>query len=241
MVCKIVHEGAASFWHAEIMYKYDGLTPEEYLDFVRTHEKVVQPGGNPFSINPYFLGFKIFKDIEVRWDEKYANGESDITGREKVFQVIKEENDISFIRNYLTTDLIKELKLFTYGYVEDYPKDHSDEKFIEIKDNVREEIVEAIVSPLYNGGVPNIVITGVGSEGALLMRHDSEVVGTLDFKFAENVLEYIWELWAAPIELCVKDDDGEEVILCFDEAGFHIDKEEEEFDLEENGGQIFKF
>jgi stage V sporulation protein R len=35
IVTKIIHEGAASYWHAEIMYNYKNLTPEEYLDFLR--------------------------------------------------------------------------------------------------------------------------------------------------------------------------------------------------------------
>ena len=217
MMTKIVHEGFASYWHAEIMYRYDGLTAAEYLDFVRTHEKVVQPGANPFRINPYYLGFMIFKDIEKRWDKLEGEG----AGKKKIFQVVQEENDISFIQNYLTADLIAELKLFTFGYAEDYPKDHLGDKFIEIKEKIREEVVETLVKPMYNNGVPKIVITGVGQEGALMLRHESEEFGTLDFRFAEKTLEYIWDLWAAPVELRAKDDDGEEQRLCFDEAGFY--------------------
>ena len=240
MMTKIMNEGWASFWHAELMFKYNGLRPEEHMDFCRDHERVVQPGGNPFRINPYFLGFRIFKDIEKRWDEKYKNGESTITGREKIFQVRKDEDDISFIRNYLTADLIEELKLFTFGYVEDYPKDHNGEKFIEIKERMREDVVETLVAPLYNGGSPKIVITGVGNEGTLLLRHDSENVCTLDFKYAEKTLEYIWDLWTAPIELSVKNDDGNDVILCFDEAGFYQKETENDldFDISDDDGFV---
>jgi stage V sporulation protein R len=243
MMSKIVHEGFASYWHAEIMYHYDGLSAAEYLDFVRTHEKVVQPGANPFRINPYYLGFMIFKDIEKRWDKLEGKG----AGKKKIFQVVQEENDISFIQNYLTADLIADLKLFTFGYAEDYPKDHLGDKFIEIKEKIREEVVETIVKPMYNGGVPKIVITGVGQEGALLLQHDSEEYGTLDFRFAEKTLEYIWDLWAAPVELHARDDDDKEQRLCFDEAGFYtrsIDDEDEDDggaeDDEKDEGKYFK-
>ncbi len=219
MQTKILNEGWASYWHAEIMCKYDGLSPSEYLDFCRDHEKVVQPGSNPFRINPYYLGFMILKDVEKRWDLKYKNGESPITGRQKLFEIRENENDISFIRNYLTLELVEEMKLFTYGYTEDL---FGNVNYIEIKERIRDEVVEALVSPLYNGGAPRIVITGTGSEGTLLMRHDSENISTLDFQFAAKTLEYVWELWAAPVELIAKNDDGEDVKLCFDEAGFYV-------------------
>jgi len=228
MQTKIVHEGAASYWHAEVMYNYN-LSSSEYVDFLRTHEKVVQPGGNPFRINPYYLGFKIFKDIEKRWDEKYGKGE----GRKKVFDVIKNENDISFIRNYLTADLVEEMKLFTFGYVDDYPKDHKGDKFIEVKERIRDCVVETLISSLYNGGVPKIVITEIGPDGTLILKHNSSESGTLDHKFASKTLEYIWDLWAARIELYTKNEEDEEIILCFDEGGYYEKNLDEGLSFEE--------
>ena len=179
-----------------------------------------------------------------RWDKLEGEG----AGKRKIFQVVQEENDISFIQNYLTADLIAELNLFTFGYAEDYPKDHVGDKFIEIKEKIREEVVETLVKTMYNGGVPKIVITGVGQEGALLLQHESEEFGTLDFRFAEKTLEYIWDLWAAPVELRAKGDDGEEQRLCFDEAGFYArsaddfgdDEDEENDDAEEPVKKQFK-
>lgn len=229
MMTKIMNEGWASYWHAEIMYQYKGLSSAEYLDFLRDHEKVVQPGGNPFRINPYFLGFKIFQDIENRWDKEYGKG----AGREKIFQVRAEDDDVSFIRNYLTADLINELNLFTFGYAKDYAKDHKGERLIEIKERMREQVVETLVAPLYNGGTPKISIIEIGPEGRLVMEHESTNVSPLDHKFAEKTMEYVWDLWAAPIELRTKDDDGEDIILYFDEAGYYEKHLDEELDFEE--------
>lgn len=230
MMSKVMNEGFASFWHAELMYQYKKLTAEEHLDFCRDHEKVVQPGANPFNINPYFLGFRIFQDIEKRWNEKYEKGESDITGRQKIFEVARNEDDISFIKNYLTGELIDELKLFAYGYAHDIETLNIGEKInlIELKSRQKSEIIEALVKPLYNGGAPCVAIIGIGPENALLLEHQSENMGTLDFKFAEKTLECIWDLWAAPVELQAKDDDGEPVTLHFDEAGFYIENDKEE-------------
>lgn len=226
---KIANEGFASYWHAELMYQYKGLTSTEYLDFLRDHEKVVQPGRNPFQINPYYLGFKIFKDVEERWDEQCGKG----AGKAKIFEIAKNEDDISFLRNYLTADLVDELKLFTYGYVKDYDEDYEDIKYIEIKERVRDEVVETLVKPLYNGGVPKIIVEDVKSDGTLVMRHDSEEVGTLNRKYASKTLEYIWDLWAAPIELHTLSDDNEEMVLYFDEAGFEEKYLKEEYDFGE--------
>lgn len=228
---KVMNEGWAVYWHAELLHQYKGITPEEMIDFARTHEKVVQPG-NPFDINPYYLGYRIFKDIERRWDKKHAAGESPITGRQKIFEVRREEDDISFIRNYLTPDLVQELKLFTFGRENENAKDDDEEEEIlyEIKSRMRDEVVESLVRPRYNNWAPKVVITDASSE-KICLRHDSEELGTLNFRYAEHMLEYIWELWAAPVEMRVKDDDGKDVVLLFDEAGFSRRTLEEEFDL----------
>jgi len=228
---KIMNEGWAVYWHAELLHQYKDITPEEMIDFARTHEKVVQPG-NPFDINPYYLGYRIYKDIEKRWDEKHAAGESDITGRQKIFEVRRDEDDISFLRNYLTIDLVQELKLFTFGREDEEGKDEDEDEdeeiLYEIKSRMREEVVEALVRPRYNNWAPKIVITDASSE-KICLRHDSGELGTLNFRYAEHMLEYIWELWAAPVELRVKDDDGQDIVLLFDEAGFSKRLLEEEF------------
>jgi stage V sporulation protein R len=229
---KIMNEGWAVYWHAELLHQYKDISPEEMIDFARTHERVVQPG-NSFDINPYYLGYRIFKDIEKRWDEKYAAGESDITGRQKIFEVRRDEDDISFLRNYLTAELVKELKMFTFGREDEYGKNSEDDEdqeeiLYEIKSRMLEEVVEALVKPRYNNWAPKIVITDASSE-KICLRHDSDELGTLSFRYAEHMLEYVWELWAAPVELHTKDDDGREVILLFDEAGFSQRLLEEEF------------
>lgn len=231
MQSKIIHEGFATYWHAEIMFNYKNLSPAEYLDFVRVHERVVQAGNNPFRLNPYYIGYRIFKDIEKRWDAKDGVG----AGKKKILEVAREEDDISFLRNYLTPELAEDLNLFVYGYTdgEEGPprKKDKDFRYIEIKNKMRDAVVEAMIKPLYNCGTPQIVITGVGQENTLLLKHESEEVNTLDFRFAEKTLEYLWDLWADPVQLTAKNDEGEEQTLCFDEAGFYV-KKMDSFDLE---------
>ena len=95
---------------------------QRYVEFAELHSGVVSP--HKGQLNPYYLGFKIFEDIEKRWDNPSAEdrekfGRPGGEGREKIFEVREIENDISFLRNYLTEELCDELDLFVYQLVEE--------------------------------------------------------------------------------------------------------------------------
>ena len=62
---KIMNEGWASFWHQRILREMD-LTSDESIEFAKLNADVVQPSKT--SINPYYLGLKIFEDIENRYN-----------------------------------------------------------------------------------------------------------------------------------------------------------------------------
>ena len=70
------------------------------------------------SINPYYLGLKIFEDIEKRYDnpteEMIKSGIKPNSGREKIFEVREIESDISFIRNYLKKELVDQEDLYLF-------------------------------------------------------------------------------------------------------------------------------
>src|SRR5690606_23959093 len=100
-------------WHLRIMRELD-LTEEETIEFAKLHSAVVQPSRH--TINPYYLGLKIFEDIEKRWDnpteeEQRRYGRKLGQGRQKIFEVRELDSDISFLRNYLTKELVEETDL----------------------------------------------------------------------------------------------------------------------------------
>ena len=97
---KIMNEGWASFWHYNILKELK-LPDSLYLEFIKRHNDVIAPGYG--SINPYFIGFKIFEDILKRY------------GKDKIFEVRAIERDESFLRKYLTKELCTELNLFEYA------------------------------------------------------------------------------------------------------------------------------
>lgn len=104
MQTKIMNEGWASFWHMRIMRALD-LTDDEFVEFGRLHSGVCTPGHS--RINPYFVGLKVLEDIEKRF------------GRERIFTVREMENDVSFLRTYLTEELCRDLDLFIYELEEE--------------------------------------------------------------------------------------------------------------------------
>ena len=66
MQTKIMNEGWASIWHARIMRELD-LSDNEHIEFANLHSGVVSPQKG--QLNPYYLGYKIYEDIERRWNE----------------------------------------------------------------------------------------------------------------------------------------------------------------------------
>src|SRR5713101_4757260 len=210
---KIMNEGWASYWHAELFHLYDGVSPEEMIEFARLHAGVVNPGGR-YAINPYYLGYMILVDIEKRWDQMHAAGETPVTGREKIFEVRRTEDDLSFLRNYLTAELVQRLNLFAYGSNCTHPPGQPCPQcqHMVITSRVRDAVVEALLAPRYNYGVPRIIIQEV-TNNTLCLEHLDRATTFLDRQYANNTLMYMVELWKHPVNLLTSDEDGRETVL----------------------------
>jgi len=191
---KIMNEGWASFWHQRILRELD-LTTSESIEFATLNANVVQPSKT--SINPYYLGLKIFEDIERRYDnptdEMKAFGVKPNSGREKIFEVREIESDISFIRNYLTKELVQQEDLYLFE------KEGKDYK---ITNKDYEGVRDQLVSMRVNGGFPYIVVENGDylRNGELYLLHKYEDT-ELDVRYLENVLPYIYQLWGRIVHL----------------------------------------
>lgn len=187
---KIMNEGWASYWHIRIMRELD-LTEEETIEFAKLNASVIQPSTT--SINPYFLGLKIFEDLEKRWNQDTT---SSISGREKIFEVREIDSDVSFLRNYLTKELVEELDLYIYQL-------KGDKWQISDKDweNVRDQLVRSYM----NGGHPYIVVKDGDylQNGELYLLHQYEGI-ELDIKYLEKTLPHIYALWGKNVYLETK-------------------------------------
>jgi stage V sporulation protein R len=210
MQTKTMNEGWASFWHSRIMRELD-LSDKEHLEFAELHSGVVSP--HMGQLNPYYLGYKIFEDIERRWDnpteeEREKFGRKGGEGREKIFEVREIESDVSFLRNYLTEELCEELDLFVYELVEDEEWTITEKRW--------ERVRNQIVSNMTNFGFPYIEVLDGDYNGnrELYLRHAFEGV-ELDSKYARKALEHVHVLWGRPVHLETIVDD-ERVVMHYD-------------------------
>lgn len=217
---KIINEGWASYWHAEVINRYTKMTPQEMIDFSVLHGNVVQPG-HPLQVNPYYLGYKILVDVKKRWDRLHDEGKASLNGTEKLFEIRTCEDDFSFLRNYLTAELAEELGLFVYGPACDCPRGTRQPcprcGDVVIESRELDLVIESLLKPRYHYGVPKVVITDTAG-GVLRLEHD-EPGAVLDREYAEKTLEYIHELWKAPVLLVCSNERGEMVELWCDEKG----------------------
>jgi stage V sporulation protein R len=185
-----------SFWHSRIMREMD-LPDEDHIEFAELHAGVVSPHRN--QLNPYYLGYKIFEDIEKRWDnptreEQEKWGRKPGEGRAKIFEVRELDNDVSFLRNYLTEELSEELDLFVYELI--------DEEDWTVTQKQWERVRDQLVSNMTNFGFPYIEVADgdYNRNRELFLRHRYESA-ELDLAYAKKVLEYVYKLWGRPVHL----------------------------------------
>ena len=75
-----------------------------------------------------------------------------------------------------------------------------------------EAVLETLLAPRYNYGVPRIVIRDVLND-TLYLEHLDRATTFLDRRFAAQTLAYIAELWKHPVYLLTGDESGREVSL----------------------------
>ncbi|MDF2557929.1 MAG: stage sporulation protein [Bacillales bacterium] len=191
---KIMNEGWATYWHQQILREMD-LTSDEALEFAKLNATVVQ--SSKVTINPYYFGLKMFEDIEERYnspDKKMRErGIQPSSGRAKIFEVREIESDASFIRNYLSKNLVLSEDMYLFQ------RQGRDYKII---DKNWENIRDKLVSLRVNGGFPTIYVTDGDylRNGELYLKHAYEGV-ELDIKYLEKVLPFIHYLWGRVVHL----------------------------------------
>ncbi|MET0858081.1 MAG: SpoVR family protein [Telluria sp.] len=184
--CQIMNEGWASYWHARLLREATFLPADLYVSAIKSHSDVVRPFAGEqqlaLSLNPYHLGFSMWEHIIARH------------GMEAARQVVREEDDFGFIRNYLDRELADQLDLFVY-------ETRKDGETRVVSRDIH-AIREAILAPKFNFGAPAVAVATVGADGSLELRHDYLRDGRgLDLGQAERVLDYVTRVWRRPVTL----------------------------------------
>jgi stage V sporulation protein R len=195
---QIMNEGWASYWHARLLREASFLPQEAYVDAAKCHSDVVRPlaSGEKVSlaINPYHLGFTIWEKIIER------------QGLDAARRAMQEDDDFSFLRNHLTSELAEELQLFRY---------RSDAGgTVKVGDTDLNALHEAILAPKYNFGAPNVAAAHIRVDGTLELEHDVKTDGRgLDPQRGTRVLEYLQRIWRRPVLMRTIDEKGEALEL----------------------------
>ncbi len=204
---KIMNEGWATYWHSTIMTRH-GLEPNDVVNYADHCAGTLATSRN--RLNPYKLGVELFRDIEDRWNRgqfgteyeecedwdkrRTWNSEAGL-GREKIFEVRKVHNDITFIDAFLTPEFCREHKLFSFGYNE-----HSD--YYEIESREFRAVKERLLFGLTNRGQPiiSVVDGNYKNRGELFLRHAFQGV-ELDARYARETLVNLHRLWTRPVHI----------------------------------------
>ena len=227
---KIMNEGWATYWHTKIM-RGEGMGIEEavrrnldiplrdpILDFSEIDLYAGVNSGvlttSPMQLNPYKLGFELYKDIEERWNrglfgreyEECSDFEKKLLwdtglneGRDFIFQVRELYNDFGFLNRFLTKDFCRKQKLFIY---EKNP-DHG--WWYEISDRDWLAIKAKLLNQLTNAGEPIINITddNYKNRGELYLTHEHPGAEEFDLRVdhAKDTLKALQSLWRRPVHI----------------------------------------
>ncbi len=175
---KVMNEGWASFWHSTIMTQ-KVLNPSEVIDYADHHSGTMAVSRG--RINPYKLGIELLRDIEHRWNtgkfgkeydecddlEKRRNWDKQLgLGRQKIFEVRRVHNDITFIDTFLTPEFCVQHNMFSFAWQE-----QAGGYVIESRDF--EKIKQRLLFSLTNFGKPWIYVVdgNFRNRGELLLKH----------------------------------------------------------------------
>ena len=204
---KIMNEGWASYWHSTIMIR-QGLTGADVVNYCDHHSGTMASA--PTQLNPYKVGIELFRNIEDRWNRgafgreykecddhtkrKNWNTEAGL-GREKIFEVRRVHNDLTFIDEFLTLDFVREHKLFRFGY-------NPGSEAYEIESREFPKVKQQLLESLTNRGRPMIAVVdgNYKNRGELFLRHKYSGV-ELQLDQARDTLENLQKLWNRPVHI----------------------------------------
>jgi stage V sporulation protein R len=185
---------------------------------------------------------ELFRDIEDRWNRGCFGEEYDQCddlrekrdwnthaglGREKIFEVRKIHNDLTFIDEFLTLDFCREYKMFSFGY-------NDQSGYYEIESRKFQQIKERLLFNLTNVGRPIIRVTNGNykNRGELYLEHQFGGV-ELKLDYARDTLTNLHTLWKRPVHIRTTLDE-EPVILSYDGTQHSVGSPEEVVMMSEN-------
>jgi stage V sporulation protein R len=219
METKIMNEGWASYWHKKIL---ESLNLEQglHIEFIVRHNQVVRP--IPGQLNPYHLGLRVWEDIYRRWndptpEEIKRDGKPTKSAMEKLFEVREVERDSSFLRRYLTEDLLRDMDIFQY---EARGEDLVVSKVAD--DDGWRDIKEMLIKNVGTNSIPVLKVEDAdfGQNRTLYLKHYHDG-RDLHLEYAEKTIAYLQRLWAREVVIETTLE-GKRSLLCCNDRGFSV-------------------
>ncbi len=228
---KIMNEGWATYWHSTIMTRYC-LRDDELITYCDHHSGTVASA--PGRLNPYKIGLELLRDVEYRWNtgrygkeweelddvEKRRNWGKDkdplprvkgkeSPGREKIFQIRRIHNDVTFIDEFLTPEFVDRHNLYHYRY------DPTTGRMVVVNRDF-DKIKKQLLFSLSNHGRPYIYVVdgNYANRGELFLAHKHNGVD-IQIKYAVETLKNLHKIWGRPVHLQARIDD-EMVLFSYD-------------------------
>ena len=210
---QVMNEGWATFWHHTLlntMYDDGYLTDGVMIEWLKSHTNVIrQPpvGHKAYSgINPYALGFAMFTDIKRICEAPTAEDRDwfpeivDTPWLVTLHHAMRNFKDESFIGQYLSPKLMRELRLFEITDNErqtelEVSAIHDDSGFRRVRESLAHQ---------YDLGSrePNIQVYNVNLRGdrSLTLHHFQHKNRPLH-ESAQEVLKHVTRLWGFGVHL----------------------------------------
>ena len=217
---KVMNEGWACFWHYTLLntlYDRGFLTDGFMMEFLQSHTNVIfQPGfDHPAysGLNPYTLGFAMMTDIRriaqtpTREDREWFPELADSDWRESLEFAMQSFKDESFISQYLSPRLIRELKLFSV--LDDDRKKELEIAAIHDEHGYRQIRHELASQYDIRCQQPDIYVhdVAVRTDRTLTLRHVRQNRRPLH-ESSEEVLKHVARLWGLGVHLEELDEQG---------------------------------
>lgn len=210
---KVMNEGWACFWHYTLLnalYDEKLVTDEFMLEILQVHTNVImQPAYHSphySGINPYTLGYHMMQDIkricehptdeDKHWFPYLANTDW-LTSLNHAMRHFKDE---SFIAQYLSPHLMRELRLFQITDDEQQSELHVNA----IHDEQGYQRIRESLSRQYNIGTfePDIQVYSVDADGDRSLTLNYTQYNRVPLgESTKEVLQHLHTLWKFPIVL----------------------------------------
>jgi stage V sporulation protein R len=217
---KIMNEGWASYWHSKILTE-KALSAAEIIDYADAMSGVLAT--SPGRLNPYKLGVELYRSIEDRWNKGQFGKEWNECesmdqkrdwdrrlglGRQKLFEVRKLYNDVTFIDEFFTLEFCVEQKFYSFGFSERSGN-------WEIMSREFKKVKDQLLRMLTNRGQPAIYVEDGNFENRseLLLRHAHESTD-LDMAQARDTLRNLYKVWTRPVSILTKLEGKGKILRC---------------------------